>query len=153
VARDFVYTTLKDYDKHDVYGLCAVGWLQYVQARENKDNAPKAPEERKVAFQRSAEFYHKALSLDPNCAFAAQGLAIISAEDALGTLYGALPPGPSPDDSVRRAEGTREALEVFTKVRESLNDGSVYINMGHCYFIQEQLDRAIESVSHFVPIK
>jgi RNA polymerase-associated protein CTR9 len=31
-------------------------------------------------------------------------------------------------------------------VRESTNDGSVHVNMGHCYFARDELDRAIESV-------
>ncbi|KAI0319009.1 RNA polymerase II-associated protein [Amylostereum chailletii] len=144
-ARDFVFATLKDHDKHDVYALCAAGWLHYQQAREVRDPSSKAQEDRKMTFRRSAEFYEKALSLDSMCAFAAQGLAIVSAEDALGTLGGALPPGPSPDDAIRRVMGAREALDVFAKVRESTNDGSVYVNMGHCYFALDEFERAIES--------
>jgi len=84
--------------------------------------------------------------LDPLCAVAAQGLAIVTAEDALGTLGGVLPPGPAPDEGQRRAMNARDALEVFAKVRESTNDGSVYVNMGHCYFARDEFDRAIESV-------
>lgn len=139
-ARDFVFATLKDHDKHDVYSLCAAGWIQYHQARENRDS--KAIEERKRGFQRSAEFYEKALQLDPLCAVAAQGLAIVTAEDALGTLNGTLPG--VPDDPQRRLLNTREALDVFAKVRESTNDGSVYVNMGHCYYGRDEYDRAIE---------
>ncbi|KAH9956945.1 RNA polymerase II-associated protein [Lactifluus volemus] len=117
-AREFVFGTLRDHDKHDLYALCAAG-------------CPK--------------FYEKALGLDPLCAVAAQGLAIVIAEDALGTLGGALPPGPAPDEGQRRLMNARDALEVFAKVRESTNDGSVYVNMGHCYFVRDELDRAIES--------
>ena len=103
-------------------------------------------------FRRSAEFYEKALGLDPLCAVAAQGLAIVTAEDALGTLGGALPPGPAPDAGPRRATNARDALEVFAKVRESTSDGSVYVNMGHCYFARDEFDRAIESVRTLVPL-
>jgi RNA polymerase-associated protein CTR9 len=40
-------------------------------------------EEHKRGFQRCAEFYTKALQLDPMCAFGSQGIAIVTAEDAL----------------------------------------------------------------------
>ena len=148
-AREFVFGTLRDHDKHDLYALCAAGWLHYHQARESRDMSAKGVEERRVFFRRSAEFYEKALGLDPLCAVAAQGLAIVTAEDALGTLGGVLPPGPAPDEAQRRAMNARDALEVFAKVRESTNDGSVYVNMGHCYFARDEFDRAIESVRAF----
>ena len=119
----------------------------YHQARENRD--VKQIEERKRGFQRSAEFYEKALQLDPLCAVAAQGLAIVIAEDALGTMGGSLSQAPVPgsDEVLKRYNNARDALEVFSKIKESLNDGSVYVNMGHCYFSREEYDRAIESVS------
>ncbi|KAF8637305.1 hypothetical protein AX16_010835 [Volvariella volvacea WC 439] len=143
-AKDFVFATLKEYEKYDVYSLCAAGWIMYYQSRESRDSSPKAIEERKRGFQRAAEFYERALQFDPQCAFAAQGLAIVTAEDALGTLGGALGP-PAPDEMLKRLKGAREALDVFSKVRESLNDGSVYVNMGHCYYFCDEYDRAIES--------
>lgn len=145
-ARGFVFGTLKDHDKHDIYSLCAAGWIQYHQARESRDASPKGVEERRRGFQRSAEFYEKALLLDPTCAVAAQGLAIVTAEDALGTLGGSLGPV-GPDESAKRVKNAREALDVFAKVRESLDAGSVYSNMGHCYYASDEFDRAIESVS------
>lgn len=146
-AKDFVFATLKDHDKHDVYSLCAAGWIMYHQSRESRDTSSKGSEERKRGFQRSAEFYEKALHLDPLCAFAAQGLAIVTAEDALGTLSGGVP---SADEAQKRLKNAREALDVFAKVRESINDGSVYFNMGHCYYARDEFDRAIESVSPFL---
>lgn len=145
-AKDFVFATLKDHDKHDVYSLCAAGWIQYNQARESRETSPKGIEERRRAFQRSAEFYEKALQLDPMCAVAAQGLAIGTAEDALGNLGGSLGPM-APDEALKRIKNAREALDVFAKVRETLDDGSVYSNMGHCYYASDDFDRAIESVS------
>ena len=148
-AKDFVFATLKDHDKHDVYSLCAAGWIQYHQARESREGSPKGIEERRRGFQRSAEFYEKALLLDPLCAVAAQGLAIVTAEDALGTLGGSLGPL-APDEAQKRVKNAREALDVFAKVRESLDDGSVYANMGHCYYSCDEYDRAIESVSRLL---
>ncbi|KAJ6625349.1 RNA polymerase II-associated protein [Mycena sp. CBHHK59/15] len=144
-AKDFVFATLKDHDKHDVYSLCAAGWIMYHQSRESRDTSSKGMEERRRGFQRSAEFYEKALQLDPLCAFAAQGLAIVTAEDALGALSGGAPAISGADEAQKRLKNAREALDVFAKVRESINDGSVYFNMGHCYYARDEFDRAIES--------
>ncbi|KAF8971112.1 RNA polymerase II-associated protein [Flammula alnicola] len=145
IAKEFVFTTLKDHDKHDVYSLCAAAWIIYQQSRESRETTSKAIDERKRGFQRSAEFYEKALQLDPMCAFAAQGLAIITAEDALGTMGGAYTRTPGIDEGRKRLQSAREALDVFAKVRESINDGSVYFNIGHCYYARDEFDRAIES--------
>lgn len=147
VAKDFVFATLKDHERHDVYSLCAAGWILYTQSRDNRDPNPKMIEERKRNFQRAVEAYHKALQLDPLCAVAAQGLAIAVAEDALGTLSG-VPPVSAADDAQRRLKNSREALDVFAKIRETLNDGSIYVNMGHCYYARDEFDRAIESVGN-----
>ncbi|KAF6763213.1 RNA polymerase II-associated protein [Ephemerocybe angulata] len=144
IFKDFIFNTLKDHDKYDIYSLTAAGWVHFFQARENRDKTQKASEERKKNFIKSAEFYDKVLSYDPMCAYAAQGLAIITAEDALGTLYGVLH-GPPADEGQKRSKNVREALEIFAKVRESINDGSVYINMGHCYWAMDEFDRSIES--------
>lgn len=146
IAKEFVFSTLKDHDKHDVYSLCAAAWIHYHQSRENRDTSSKALEERKRGFQRSAEFFDKALQLDPMCAFAAQGLAIITAEDAIGSVAGAMPRTPGVDEGQKRLQNAREALDIFAKVRESINDGSVYFNIGHCYYARDEFDRAIESV-------
>jgi RNA polymerase-associated protein CTR9 len=146
-AKDFVFATLKDHDNHDVYSLCAAGWIMYHQSRESRDTTSKGLEERKRGFQRSAEFYEKALHLDPLCAFAAQGLAITTAEDALDSFGGAAPPTSGIDETQKRFKNAREALDIFAKVRESVNDGSVYLNIGHCHYARDEFDRAIESVS------
>jgi RNA polymerase-associated protein CTR9 len=147
LAKAFVFATLQDHAKHDVYALCAAANIHYMQARESRDATPEGIRERKKGFQRAAEFYEKALALDARCAVAAQGLAIVTAEDALGSLGGALPPGPTPEDSANRVNNAREALDILGKVRECLDDGSVYVNMGHCYYARDEFDRAIESVS------
>lgn len=146
-AKDFVFATLKDHDNHDIYSLCAAGWIMYHQSRESRDTSSKGLEERKRGFQRSAEFYEKALHLDPLCAFAAQGLAIATAEDALDSFGGAVPPTSGVDEIQKRFKNAREALDIFAKVRESVNDGSVYLNIGHCHYARDEFDRAVESVS------
>ncbi|KAH7889009.1 hypothetical protein F5I97DRAFT_1804053 [Phlebopus sp. FC_14] len=143
-AKDFVFTTLKDYDKYDVYSLCAAAWIMYHQSRENRESSPEATADRKRNFQRAVDAYHKALQYDPLCAVAAQGLAIAIAEDALGTLSGMVPASAA-EDAQRRLTNAREALDIFAKIRECSNDGSVYINMGHCYYARDEFDRAIES--------
>ncbi|KAG1753343.1 hypothetical protein EDB19DRAFT_1892715 [Suillus lakei] len=147
-AKDFVFATLEDQDKHDVYSLSAAGWIQYHQSRESRDPSPKGLEERRRSFQRSAEFYDKALLLDPLCAFAAQGLAIVIAEDALWT-FGGGPATSGGGDPQKRMRNARDTLDIFAKIRESLNDGSAYLNMGHCYHAQDEFDRAIETSVRF----
>lgn len=147
-AKDFVVETLKNVDAHDVYSHCALGWIQFHTSRENRDVSPKGQEERRRGYQRAAEFYERALQLDEKCAFAAQGLAIITAEDVLSALRPVLTS--SAEEAARRLQTAREALDIFAKVRECSNDPSVYINMGHCFFVREEFDRAIESVSHYV---
>ena len=116
----------------------------YHQARESRDTTPDGIKSRRHNFIRAAELYERALSLDPTCAIAAQGLAIIVAEDALGNFGASLT---HIDDPIQRAKNAREALDVFAKVRESIPDGSVYANMGHCYYARDEFERAIESVS------
>lgn len=141
-AKEFAYATFHDHEKYDVYTLCATGFIMYYQARESRDPAPEALKARKQNFMRAAEMYEKALSLDPTCAIAAQGLAIIIAEDALG-VFGAT--GNPPNDPTVRSKNARDALDIFTKIRESVPDGSVYANMGHCYYSRDEYERAIES--------
>jgi len=154
-ARDIVFTTMRDMDKNDIYHLCAAGIIHYQQARDlgrgfgnstEWQEGAMPPEARKKNFLRAAELFDKALSLDPYCAVAAQGLAIIVAEDALGTLGGTLSSATAPSAAGDMAKYAREALEIFSKLRESIGDGSVYLNMGHCYHTREEFERAIESV-------
>ncbi|KAH8118914.1 TPR-like protein [Phellopilus nigrolimitatus] len=143
LARDIVTQTLSSFDSHDVYSLCAVAWVSFHQARENRDPSQAGKDERRKLFLRAAELYERALQYDQKCAVAAQGLAIITAEDALSPLRNT--GSGNPEEAMRRVQGAREALDVFTKVRESINDSSVYVNMGHCYFLRDEYDKAIES--------
>ncbi|KAF8334987.1 uncharacterized protein EI90DRAFT_3144919 [Cantharellus anzutake] len=142
-AKGFTFNVLKD-DGRDVYALCAAGRLSYQEARESRDPSPQAVAVRKDNFQKAANIFIKALSIDPSCAIAAQGLAIIIAEDSLE----AWTPGQLTEDIQfrnRTLRNTRQALDILAKVRESLNDGSVHINMGHCHFVREEYEKAIEN--------
>ena len=49
-AKEFVFATLKDHDRHDLYSLCAAAWIHYHQARESRDPTPKGVDERKKGF-------------------------------------------------------------------------------------------------------
>ena len=100
--------------------------------------------EKRKQFSRAVDFYIRALTIASSCAVAAQGLAIISAEGVL-PLGSAIRPG---TDSQRRIQASSEALDIFGKVRECLNDASVYVNMGRCYIVRNELNRAIENVSY-----
>ncbi|CAH7670136.1 pol II transcription elongation factor [Phakopsora pachyrhizi] len=150
-ARDFAVATLKDHDKQDIYALCASGTLLYTQARENKQQGPEAAFDRASKFFRSTEFFEKALQLDPQCAFAAHGLAIALAEHALGpggpAAYNANPISSASESSVLRVKNLRDSITILNKVREALNDGSVYVNLGHCHYLRDEFERSIENYS------
>lgn len=142
-ARGFIYTTLNT-DSTDAHALCAAAWMNYQMARENRDQEPTAGDDRSKRYGRAIGLYKQVLDIDPTCAVAAQGLAIMIAEDVMGS---AVNPGQAQEDARGREVNLRDALGIFAKVRESLADGSVYCNMGHCYFLREEYDRALECVS------
>lgn len=157
-ARDFARATLKEISRHDVYALCASGLLCYFEARENKKQGKEAQRDRVAKFTRAAEFYDKALQLQPQCAFAAQGLAIGIAEGTLGNgpteANGAAANPAAPGQPAQpltehqaRLRNARDALGVLAKVKESVNEASVYVNIGHCHFARDEYDKAIENVS------
>lgn len=149
-ALDFAWTTIRD-ARNDVYSLCAAGWLTYHAAREAKPTSAQMASESQLKtfhqeqsknYLRSANSFDQALALDPECSFAAQGFAIAIAEDVL-TMPGA---SGGVDEARTRVTNARQALAVFQRVRESVTEGSVYVNMGHCYFATDEFERAIESV-------
>lgn len=151
-AREFTLSTLKELNRYDVYALCAAGLVTYLDAREIREPPPDHPEYEKLKkdtskvrqakFLRAAEYFEKALQMYPQCAFAAQGLAIGIAENTIGTGV----EGTALAPAAVQQKNTRDALNILTKVKESVNDGSVYINIGHCHFLREEFDRAIENV-------
>lgn len=116
--------TLQNYDKHDRYALVAMGNLWLQAAREMRRETEAERQKRSGTFARAVEFYDKALQLDPKNAYAAQGLAIALQEDK---------------------KDTKNALPIFTMVRDTLKDPGVYVNLGHIYAYSNQYSKAIEN--------
>jgi RNA polymerase-associated protein CTR9 len=118
--------TLQQFDKHDQYSLTGMGNIHLTVAREMKRESEQDKDKRRGTYQRSIEFYHKALQLDPRNAYAAQGIGIALAEDKKD--FGA-------------------AVQVFSKVKDTVKDASVLVNLGHIYAELKQFSKAIENVS------
>ncbi|ORX39629.1 hypothetical protein BD324DRAFT_614410 [Kockovaella imperatae] len=134
-ALSFASQTL-NYDRSDPATFCSLGWIHYTLGREAK--APAEVAGRPKQWLRSAEAYQRALDLDPNCATAAQGLAIALTEDSL-LLKSANPPLEG-----HRVKLAGQALGVFSRIADSITDGSVNVNMGHCYFTRGDEEKAIQ---------
>ncbi|ANB13537.1 Ctr9p [Sugiyamaella lignohabitans] len=118
--------SLVDVDKHDSYSLVAMGNLYLKVAREIRINKNSDIEKKDKTYFRAAEFFDKALQIDPHNAFAAQGIAIIFAETKKPEL----------------------ASYIFTKIKETLNDISIYVNTGHCLVELRQFEKAIEAYEY-----
>ena len=117
--------TLQHHDKHDRYALTGMGNLYLTTAREMRRDTEQDKEKRRKMYEKAVEFYDKALQLDAKNAYAAQGVGIALAEDKKD--FGG-------------------AVQVFSKLRETLRDASVFVNLGHVYGELKQYSRAIESV-------
>jgi len=122
--RTYKYTLQKS-DKHDRYSLTGLGNIHLTMAREMPRSSEQEKEKRRKAYERAVEFFDKVLQLDQKNAYAAQGIAIALAED-------------------KRDFAT--ALNIFNKVKETIKDHSVYVNLGHTYCEIKQYSRAIENV-------
>lgn len=140
-ALQFTSQTLK-YERHDVYTYTALGWLHFNLGREAKSQQDVA--ERSKQYLRSAEAYERALSVDPTNAVAAQGLVIALAEDTLTPKAMQVAPG-SVEEMKNRTRLAGQALSVLGRVKDSLPEGAVNVNIGHCYFIRGEEERAIEA--------
>ncbi|KAI0115115.1 TPR-like protein [Daldinia grandis] len=116
--------TLQYHDKHDRYALVGMGNLYMMAAREMRRETEQEKQKRSATYTRAVEFFDKALQLDPRNAHAAQGIAIALVEDK---------------------KDYKNALPIFLKVRETVKDPNVYINIGHIYAELRQYSKAIES--------
>ncbi|KAF1837901.1 tetratricopeptide repeat protein 1 [Decorospora gaudefroyi] len=116
--------TLQKSDKHDRYSLMGMGNIHLTIAREMPRTSEQEKERRRKGYERAVEFFDKVLQLDPKNAYAAQGIAIALVEDK---------------------KDYSTALQILTKVKETLKDHSVYVNLGHTYCEIKQYARAIES--------
>lgn len=115
--------TLQNYDKHDRHALVGMGNLYLTQAREMRRESESDKQKRSATYGKAVEFFEKALSLDPKNAYAAQGVAIALVEDK---------------------RDYKSALSIFSKVRETLRDSHLYVNLGHIYAELRQYSKAIE---------
>lgn len=116
--------TLQHHDKHDRYALVGMGNMYLAQAREMRRGTDQERQKRSAIYAKSAEFFEKALSLDPKNAYAAMGIAIALAEDK---------------------KDLKNALAIMIKIRETVKEPHVYVNLGHIYAELRQFSKAIES--------
>jgi RNA polymerase-associated protein CTR9 len=116
--------TLRHFDKHDTYSLIGLANGILRHARELRPVTEADKEKRKKEYARAVDMFQKALELQPKNAYAAQGIAIAFAEE----------------------RNYVQANMIFNKVKETLKDTSVSINMGHCYADQRDWTRAIQNV-------
>ncbi|KAF4335125.1 tetratricopeptide repeat 1 [Fusarium beomiforme] len=115
--------TLQNYDKHDRHALVGMGNLYLMQAREMRRESDSEKQKRSATYGKAVEFFEKALSLDSKNAYAAQGVAIALVEDK---------------------KDYKSALGIFNKVRETIRDSHLYVNLGHIYAELRQYSKAIE---------
>lgn len=118
--------TLQNHDKHDRYSLTGMGNLYLTTAREMRRDTEQDKDKRHKTYEKAVEFFDKALQLDPRNAYAAQGVGIALVEDK---------------------KDFATAVHIFSKVKDTIRDASVYINLGHVYTELKQYSRAIENVS------
>ncbi|KAL8989043.1 MAG: hypothetical protein Q9169_008451, partial [Polycauliona sp. 2 TL-2023] len=116
--------TLQHHDKHDRYSLTGMGNLYLTTAREMRRDTDQDKDKRRKTYEKAVEFYDKALQLDPRNAYAAQGIAIALVEDR---------------------KDLTAAVQLFSKIRDTVRDPSVYVNLGHVFAELKQYSRSIES--------
>lgn len=115
--------TLQHYEKHDRYALIGMGNLYLMTAREMRRESEQDKQKRSNMYTKAVEFFDKALQLDPKNAYAAQGIAIALIEDK---------------------KDYKTGLNIFLKVRDTLKDPNVYVNLGHIFAELRQYSKAIE---------
>ncbi|EEH10485.1 tetratricopeptide repeat domain-containing protein [Histoplasma capsulatum G186AR] len=116
--------TLQGYDKHDRYSLTGMGNIYLLAARDMRRDTEQDREKRRKMYEKAVEFFDKALQLDPKNAYAAQGIAIALVDD--------------------RKDYTT-AVQIFSRIRDTLRDASVYLNLGHVYAELRQFSKSIEN--------
>ena len=122
--------------RHDAYVLGTLGWAYY-QLGLHAPAGPQQRAERAKSMLRAADLFDKALGANAQDVFAAQGLAILLADDALGD------PNAAPDAiEARRKAAAEDAAALFGKLREVRDDASVYVCQGHALMLCGALERA-----------
>lgn len=133
--------------RRDPHTLASLGWAYYQLAVHA--SGPTAKADRSKNMMRATDLMDKALQADARCAFAAQGMAVLLAEDAFGemaggtslTLSSAL--GGAPEE--RRRKNADEAIAILSKLREVRDEGSVHVCLGHALMQKEEFERAHKS--------
>lgn len=118
--------TLQHHDKHDRYSLTGMGNLYLTTAREMRRDTDQDKEKRRKTYEKAVEFFDKALQLDPKNAYAAQGIAIALVEDK---------------------KDLTAAVQIFSKIRDTVREANVFVNLGHVFAELKQYSRSIECVS------
>lgn len=116
--------TLLNFDKHDVYSLIGMGNIHLHIARDMPRNNDAEKDKRSKQYQKAYEFFDKALQLDPQNAYAAQGVAIALCDDK---------------------KAYSEALQILVKIKDTIRDVSVFQNLGHVYCELKQYQRSIDN--------
>jgi RNA polymerase-associated protein CTR9 len=116
--------TLQTYDKHDLYSLTGMGNLHLAVAREMPRATDQEKDKRSGVYRRAVEFFDKVLALDPRNAYAAQGMGIALVEDR---------------------KDLQSSIQIFSRVRESIKEYSVHLNLGHVFVDVKQWPRSIEN--------
>ncbi|CAB4253490.1 similar to Saccharomyces cerevisiae YOL145C CTR9 Component of the Paf1p complex [Maudiozyma barnettii] len=115
--------TLVKYDSHDLYALVSLANLYCAIAKESKKTgSSKDMEKSKQSYLKAIQLYQKVLQIDPLNIFAAQGIAIVFAENKRM--------GP--------------ALEVLRKVRDSIKNEDIHINLANCLLEMNEYVKSIE---------
>lgn len=122
--------TLQHHDKHDRYSLTGMGNLYLTSAREMRRDTEQDKDKRHKAYERAVEFFDKALQLDPKNAYAAQGIAIALVEDK---------------------KDLTAAVQIFSKIRDTVREANVFVNLGHVFAELKQYSRSIECVCRLPP--
>ena len=113
--------TLVKFNSRDCYALLSLANIYCIMAREVK--SAKEDEKKKKYYIRAIELFSKVLSVDSKNVYAAQGLAIVYIEN----------------------KEQDKGLDILRKIRDSLNDISVYLNLGHVLLEVKQYAKAIEN--------
>jgi RNA polymerase-associated protein CTR9 len=108
--------------KYDTYVLTSMGNICLSIAREMRGDDNK--ERRRKTYNRALEFFERALVLDPQDAYAAQGVGIVIVE---------------------QEKDLTGAVQIFSTVRETMKDATVFMNLGHVFCELRQFSRAIEN--------
>lgn len=111
--------TLVKYNSHDVYALVSLANLYATIARDSHRDVQKSNQ----SYLKAIQLYQKVLQIDPLNVFAAQGLAVVFAE--------------------QRRMGP--ALEILRKVRDSIKNEDVLINLANCLLEMKEYAKAIET--------